>query len=523
MEPLESNHAVLIDVGLTQLCIDDGYTVVTQSGEILNANAKSTNFDDIVEYVQSLPTFSGKTLKITPVPLDRIEGLLEILTQANTVTDTENETLLGLRLTALCQQSVNDGASDIHIEVHRNQTRYLLRIDGLREIMTQFANGQSATRQGRESGVDLASYVFSTLGKQDINEREPANDSFEVTLIWEGVQKTFEYRAALMPLDRGIKLTLRCLTPRDKPLLLDDMDLPTPYKTELLRSMNQRSGAIVICGPMGSGKSSLIYAMNDTVDSTARCIHALEDPVEFDQKGICKTAVEPNTETKVGSGIFKDYAFYAKEQLRHDIDVSVFGELRGHLTAKEYSWKATTGGLAIATLHTNSAQGVPQTFIEHMGISPAVVASPDFLRTIIHLKLIRKLCPLCAVPYDKAVQQDSMKEKAEHLKSLLPDDYQSTYLKSHTGCDKCRNKGEKGRVVVMELIVLDDDDRRYIATQDYLGWKEALHKKGWPDIRDHALSRIRDGLVDIASASEQINDLLPMAAADIYTGMRAAL
>lgn len=523
MEQLDESHAVLIDAGLTQLCIDDGYTVVTQSGEILNANPHSTNLDNIMEYVQSLPMCSGQTLTVTPVPLKRIEVLLEILTQANSSSDAESETLLGLRLTALCQQSVNDGASDIHIEVHRKQTRYLQRIDGLREIMTHFANGQSATRQGRESGVDLASYIFSSLGKQDINEREPANDSFEVTLIWEGVQKTFEYRAALIPLDRGIKLTLRCLTPRDKPLLLDDMDLPLPYKVELIRAMEQRSGAIVICGPMGSGKSSLIYAMLDTIDSTARCIHSLEDPVEFDQKGICKTAVEPNTETKVGSGIFKDYAFYAKEQLRHDIDIPVFGELRGHSTAKEYSWKATTGGLALATLHTNSGQGVPQTFIEHMGISPAVVASPDFLRTIIHLKLIRKLCPSCAVPYDKAVQQGSMQEKAGHLKRLLPDDYQSTYIKSNTGCDKCRNKGEKGRVVVMELIVLDDDDRRYIAAQDYLGWKEAMRKKGWPDIREHALSRIRRGLVDIASASEQINDLLPIETADIYTALREAL
>ncbi len=97
--------------------------------------------------------------------------------------------------------------------------------------------------RSRSKGVDLSSYVFSTLGNQDVNEREPANDSFDVNLQWDNKPKTFEFRAALMPLDRGIKLTLRCLTPRDKPLELSDMDLPVSYTDQLMRAVNQRGGA----------------------------------------------------------------------------------------------------------------------------------------------------------------------------------------------------------------------------------------------------------------------------------------
>ncbi|TFZ62426.1 type II secretion protein [Photobacterium damselae subsp. piscicida] len=519
------NHTVLQDPMITRLCLDDGYTCVTEHGEILSANPHSAKLDDIIEAVQSLSFMAGQTPTLTAVSQDYLETLLEVLTEHTTpsVQDKEKESLLGLHLAALCQAAVDKGASDIHVEVYRKTTRYLIRVDGKREVLTRFADGQSALHQDRSKGIDLSSYVFSTLGNQDVNEREPANDSFDVNLVWDDKPKTFEFRAALMPLDRGIKLTLRCLTPRDKPLELSDMDLPASYSKQLIRAVNQRGGAIVITGPMGSGKSSLIYALLDTIDSTARSIHALEDPVEFEQQGVCKTAVEPNTETKLGSGVYKDYAYYAKEQLRHDIDVAPFGELRDHAAAKEFCRKAETGGLAITTLHTNSVLGIPQTFIEQMGISPAIVAAPDLMRLFVHQKLVRKLCPHCALTYQEALDSPQTHDKAQLLHTLLPEHYQTCRVRSPHGCTQCEGKGEKGRVVVMELVVLDDTDRRHIFAQDYLTWKTSLKGKGWPDIRDHTLSRIKRGQVDIESASEQINDLMPVQAADIYQSMMDAL
>lgn len=518
------NHTVLRDPSITRLCLDDGHTCVTELGEILCANAHSAKLDDIIAAVQSLSFMAGQSPTITSVSQDYIETLLDVLTHSTHLPqDKEKESLLGLHLVALCQAAVDKGASDIHIEVYRKTTRYLIRVDGKREVLTRFADGQSALHQDRGKGVDLSSYVFSTLGNQDVNEREPANDSFDVNLQWDNKSKTFEFRAALMPLDRGIKLTLRCLTPRDKPLELSDMDLPVSYTDQLMRAVNQRGGAIVITGPMGSGKSSLIYALLDTVDSTARCIHSLEDPVEFEQAGICKTAVEPNTETKLGSGIYKDYAFYAKEQLRHDIDVAPFGELRDHAAAKEFCRKAETGGLAITTLHTNSVLGIPQTLIQQMGISPAIVAAPDLMRLFVHQKLIRKLCSHCALSYQEAIASPHTKAKAQLLSTLLPEHYQHCRVKSPQGCSACGGKGEKGRLVVMELVVLDDSDRQYIFAQDYLAWKQSLKARGWPDIRDHTLSRIKRGQVDIESASEQINDLMPIKVDQVYKNMMEEL
>ncbi len=84
-------------------------------------------------------------------------------------------------------------------------------------------------------------------------------------------------------------------------------------------------------------------------------------------------------------------------------------------------------------------------------------------------------------------------------------------------------KEKKGRLVVMELVVLDDSDRQYIFAQDYLAWKQSLKARGWPDIRDHTLSRIKRGQVDIESASEQINDLMPIKVEQVYKNMMEEL
>ena len=504
---------------IMRLCRDDGHTFVSDDGTILSSAADSPYLETILTQVQSLPMMTGKKILIHPASTEQIHTLLDI----NIATEHQlDESELGQYLKTVCQTAVNDGASDIHIEVERESTRFLIRVDGRRVKLTTFENGNSALNQPRQRGIDLASYIFSTLGHHDINEREPANDSFHLDLMWQGQLKKFEWRAALMPLNRGIKVTLRCLTPRDKPLTLNDMDLPQPFIDQLLHAIHQRGGGVVITGPMGSGKTSLIYALLDNIDSTARSVHALEDPVEFEQKGICKTAVEPDAETKLGSGVFKDFAYYAKEQLRHDVDVAPFGELRDHAAAKQFCRKAETGGLAITTLHTNSALGIPQTFIEQMAISPSIIAAPDLMRLFVHQKLVRKLCPHCALSHSEAMNNPLTQLKAQRLSAII-NDTETARIKHPNGCEKCHYLGEKGRLVVMELIVLDDNDRDYIARKAYLDWKRHLKKQGWPDIRDHALSRLRRGQIDIDAACEQINDLEPVTTAKIYSHMQEAL
>ena len=484
-------------------CLTDGYTCVTDEFEVLTSNAKSLKLFEIINLVQCLHESIGEQVKVKLVSHSSIESLFEMVTVLSNENEEEEKTELWKRLVSLCQVAVNQNASDIHIEVIKNSTRYLLRVDGKRSVLQSFENGESALRQNGDIGRRLGTYMFS-LGNVDLKYREIANTSFIVDLEWAGEKKSFEWRASSIPIDGGFKITLRCSTQRDKPLLLKDMGLSEDHLYLLRKMMNQRSGAIFITGPMGSGKSSLIYALLAELDSVERCIHTLEDPVEFSQRGICKTLVEPSNETKKGSGVLKGFEFYAKEQLRHDIDVSVFGELREKNAVKEFCRKAETGGLAIATMHTNSGIGVVSTLIEHMSMAPAVIAGPDLIRLLVHQKLIRKICVSCGVGIS---EREEGNFKVKKIKNLIPDNWERVRFKSEIGCVDCNYKGEHGRVVVIELIAVNDDDREFIKNQDYLGWKKALLDRGWKDIKQHTIERIAAGEIDIESAEEQVNSL----------------
>ncbi len=532
---------LLVDQELLELCIEDGHSIVDSDGVIWVDISNPPKIEEIRTYLRETESLAnGKLYAKTPNVQLADEARVQImLDMARTMLDKNDKEVLaseyGEKLTQVCQAAVDVHASDIHIETHRNRTRILLRVDGRREVLTTFANGDSAERLDSSVGRLLANYAFN-LGSTDFSTRLPLNDRFELPLTVtkkgadgkkQSVNMAVEWRIALMPLSNGIKVVLRCLTPMGEPLTLENMDL-LPTQEELLRNkMQRRQGIIILTGPMGSGKTSMVYALFDTVDRDAYCCHSLEDPVEFEQEGVTKTQVEPKRELREGSGIYLDYTFYALEQLRQDIDKNMFGELRSHDTTKEFVRKGETGGVAMATLHANSALGVPSIFIEQLDIPASIVAAPDLMQLFSHQKLVRKLCPNCAMSLDKAElaykkahQSDVFERKRAQLEKLVPESLETVRIKNPKGCGDCRKRGEKGRLLVLELIALEDADREFISQRDYLGWKRYLEAQGWPDIRQHTLHRIALGQVDIESASEQVDGLMPVSSKSLYAQMQ---
>ena len=521
---------------LSTLCRDDGYTFVDNDLTVKTSNLQAPNLGAIVNLVQSLECMVGQKVKTEKVHQSEVDSALDDLTRQRT--SNKDKTQLNAvekQLRSLCQTAVNENSSDVHVLTTRESTKFLIRVHGTRKFIERFADNQNAKNQPRQVGLMLIDYVFSTLGNLDIQYQRPANDRFEIDLVVDGKSRTFEWRAALIPTFDGPKLTLRCLTPKDKVRALEDMDLPAPYVETLERMVHKRQGAIVVTGPMGGGKSSLVHAMLEKVDRIARNVHSLEDPVEFSQENVCKTQVTPNQETYDGSGVYLDYAFYCKETLRHDVDVSNIGEIRETLTAIEFCRKAETGGLAITTLHTNSAMSVPQTFIRQLKVPAAIVGAPDLMALFVHQKLVRTLCPHCAFSYAEREEEyvrstykkygiNSLDFKVGQLQKLCSEqELQSVKILNPDGCEKCDFLGESGRASVMELIVLDDEDRKFIIKEDTHGWKQHLLDRGWVDIKDHTKFRIVQGQVDILSASEQVDNLVPIPVSDIYHEMRGAL
>lgn len=464
--PMNASLTLLNDPTLLEMCIEDGHTVMDEQGVIWVDTRQAPKLNEIRLYVQQTETLAGgrffaRTPQVKHTDETRVQTLLDMARSLlSQETQAALESAYGDKLTQLCQAAVDVNASDIHLEVHRSRTQTLLRVDGRREKLKTFANGESAERLDRAVGQSLAAYTFS-LGNTNYSPRLPLNDRFELPLTLSknddqekrhGVTSMVEWRVAMMPLSHGIKLVLRCLTPLGEPLTLDSMDL-LPAQRDLLESkMQRRSGIIVLTGPMGSGKTSLVYALFDTVDRVARCCHTLEDPVEFEQEGVTKTLVEPKRELKEGSGQYLDYTFYALEQLRQDIDITSFGELRSHGTTKEFTRKGETGGLALSTLHANSALGVPAIFIEQLGIPTSIVSAPGLMQLFTHQKLVRKLCEHCALDIDTAEPiyeqfglAEAFETKYAQLSTLLPDALDKVRVKHPAGCEHCRHTGERGR------------------------------------------------------------------------------
>lgn len=526
---------------LLTLCRDDGYTIVNAALTVQTSNLNAPNLGRIMDLLQGSKALLGQDVIVEEVPQSVIDEALAMFsdTQHQTLKEQGEQNVVERQLQALCQTAVNENSSDVHVLTTPDSTLFLLRTVGVRRVISRFHNHQSAQNQPRQVGLALIDYVFSTLGGQDIKYTLPADDRFSLPLKVGNALRLFEWRAALIPTFDGPKLTLRCLTPKNKALSLEDMDLPTPYLATLIQMVHKRQGGIIITGPMGSGKSSLVYALLEKVDRIARNVHSLEDPVEFSQDFVSKTQVQPSLETFEGSGVKMDYAFYCKETLRHDVDISNIGEIRDTPTAAEFCRKAETGGLALATLHTNSALGVAQTFIQQLKMPAAIVGAPDLMAMFVHVKLVRKLCD-CAFSfadrdseeaknaYSSINSSDKLALKISQLEKLCSEDeLKNVRLLNPCGCDKCNQEGgalgENGRLVVMEMIVLDDADRQFIIQEDDLGWKQHLKKQGWPDIKDHCKSRIVRGQVDILSASEQVDDLVPVPVTDIYRAMQEAL
>ena len=226
---------MLVEPILVRLCLDDGFTFVTGDGEIRTANPKSaTKLDEIVQFVKAMPMLTGKTVNLTQTTQEEVDIAIEIMTQSTEIDSEHNQdSELGKFFTGICQAAVNDLASDVHIEIGKEQTRFLIRVDGKREVLRRLSNGQSALHQPRKLGISLASYIFATLGGQDIKLRDPANDRFSILLKTpDGKEKFYEWRVALIQLNHGAKISLRCLS--GDMVTLEEMDLPPSYLNILL-------------------------------------------------------------------------------------------------------------------------------------------------------------------------------------------------------------------------------------------------------------------------------------------------
>ncbi len=363
----------------------------------------------------------------------------------------------------IIRQAIEENASDIHIEPHRNGLKLRYRIDG---ILYDMPSPSVALYLPIISRIKI-------LSRMDIAERRlPQDGGFMVKIN----KRLIDLRVSVLPTIYGEKAVLRILDKSRVPLDLAKLGF-LPKELELIRKgIKSTYGLVLLTGPTGSGKSTTLYASLDEVKSAKTNVITAEDPVEYRIEGINQVQVKPE--------IGLTFANALKSFLRQDPDVVLVGETRDLETAEMTIRAALTGHLVFSTLHTNDAASTINRLVD-IGLPSYLVTAS--LKLIIAQRLVRKLCPDCKEPYE--INKDDLPEGV---------DLDSQVIYKAKGCDRCNSIGYKGRSVITEIILLDEEIKRAIhkgATPPEI--MEIAKKKGSHTLLESGLKRVAEGATSL--------------------------
>lgn len=330
---------------------------------------------------------------------------------------------------SIIMQAVRIGASDIHIEPEKNNTRVRMRVDGhLREALKLdvAAHGSLIARLKIMSSMNIA------------EKRVPLDGRCELEL--DG--SLIDMRVSTIPTVYGEKAVIRILFNPNSNILTNKHALGfSKSNLVLFEKLIQTShGVILVSGPTGSGKTSTLYTIINEIMSPEINVVTIEDPVEIKIEGANQMQINTKAGLTFASGL--------RSILRQDPDVVMVGEIRDGETAAIAIRAAITGHLVLSTIHTNDAATTIGRLVD-MGVMPFLVASA--VTGIIAQRLVRKICPYCKKEYMSNESDNVILELSESVK-----------LYKGEGCVQCNYTGYKGRTAIHEIIIIDDEIRSMI-------------------------------------------------------------
>ena len=319
----------------------------------------------------------------------------------------------------LIGRAVNAGASDIHLNPQPRDVMVRFRVDGvLRDEKAIDKRLQNAT----------AARV-KVMAQLDIAEKRlPQDGSFVVYIGGNAV----DVRAAILPTKHGEQVVLRVLQ-RETKLELPQLGMSPEMEEIFMRAIEQPHGAVISCGPTGSGKTTTLYAALDRLNDGFRSIATIEDPVEYQLPGVMQMEVHSKINLSFGRGL--------RTILRADPEVILVGEIRDEETAKIAIQAAMTGHLVLTTLHTNDAASAISR-MRTLGVDPDLLAGS--INCIVSQRLARRVCAHCREAYEPTAEQQS-------AMNLITTGSKPTLYRA-TGCLQCGNTGYSGRVALYELM-----------------------------------------------------------------------
>jgi type IV pilus assembly protein PilB len=377
---------------------------------------------------------------------------------------------------SIISSAVNDGASDVHFEPQADRLVVRARVDGVMRQLTTIPKQMQPAVTSR----------LKIMGELDIAEKRAPQDG-RLTVKFDGQQT--DVRIAVIPTIHGEQIVLRILQRRAGRLGLEDLGMAADGREAFARAIRQPYGAIIVCGPTGSGKTTTLYAALDLLNDEARVLMTIEDPVEYQTPGINQI------EVNVKAGL--TFARGLRTILRSDPDVLLVGEVRDDETAHIAIQAAMTGHLVLTTLHThNAASSIER--LKDMGVEASLIASS--VNCIVAQRLARRLCLDCREAYAPTDE--------DRLALGLDDDFGAgIVLYRGGGCSRCAGTGFRGRVALYEVMPVQGKIRRLIeaSTEEIFA---AAVEQGMQTLRQDGLRLILDGTSSIDEIRRVTGDRL---------------
>jgi general secretion pathway protein E len=398
----------------------------------------------------------GEDLASVATAFEKPKDILEL---------TEEAPIIRL-LNAILQQAVNERASDIHIEPYEKELDVRMRVDG---ILHRVLAPPKIIQDALISRVKI-------MANLDIAEKRLPQDG-RIRLLIGG--SDVDIRVSIVPTSYGERAVLRLLDRRQGLIGLWEVGLNRHDEARMEDLLTRTNGIVLVTGPTGSGKTTTLYAALNRIHTEEKNIITVEDPVEYQLKGIGQIQVNPRIGLTFASGL--------RSILRQDPDVIMVGEIRDVDTAEIAIQASLTGHLVLSTLHTNDAPSAIVRLID-MGIEPFLVSSS--LIGVLAQRLVRTVCPHCREAY----------EPSETEQGYFPDHTSdgTLHLSRGKGCDKCKGAGYLGRTGIFEFLPVSDEIRQMISERiDSLSIKNAAISRGMKTLRTDGFEKAAKGITTV--------------------------
>jgi len=362
-------------------------------------------------------------------------------------------------------RAVESRASDIHIEPFEDELKVRYRIDGV------LHDAETAPKRLQAAIVSR----IKIMSKMNIAERRLPQDGRIRLRVGE---REIDLRVSTIPIVHGEGVVMRIL---DKESVIVDLD-QLGFFPETLKIFNgliaKPNGIVLVTGPTGSGKTTTLYGALDKVNSPDKKIITVEDPVEYQLKGVNQIQVK----TQIGL----DFSNTLRHIVRQDPDIIMIGEVRDLATAEIAIQSALTGHLVFSTLHTNDAPSAITRLLD-MGVENFLLSST--VRGILAQRLVRVICPKCKEPDTTGADQNEL-----DMLGLRKD----TPLFRGKGCEACAYTGYYGRQGIFELLVINEAVRKMILKNaDAAETRDVARQQGMKTLLEDGIDKVKKGMTTL--------------------------